>query len=130
MNPKAVGERAEAMILAAVVARGYSASIPFGNNQRYDLIIDDGRDLFRVQCKSGWLYRGSVHFTTASHNGFTGERRQYDGQVEFFLVYEPVSGKIYKVPAAGAPRSQMSLRLAKQKPRGRRSARWAKDFEF
>lgn len=52
-NSKSVGERSEAAILNWLIQLGYAVSIPFGNNQRYDLIADDGKGLIRVQCKTG-----------------------------------------------------------------------------
>jgi hypothetical protein len=39
-------------------------SIPFGTNQRYDLIVDLGDRLVRVQCKTGRLRDGTIKFAT------------------------------------------------------------------
>jgi len=50
--------------------------VPFGENTRYDLVVDDGLRLGRVQCKSGQLVSGVVRFKTAStyahHRSATG----------------------------------------------------------
>ncbi len=45
-HPVDVGHRAEAAILAELVKRGYRVLLPFGVNQRYDLVLDcDGQSL-------------------------------------------------------------------------------------
>lgn len=131
VNPKARGERSEAHILAAVVERGYAPSIPFGNNQRYDIILDDGKNLLRIQCKTGWVENGSLIFQTSSKNGFTGKRTAYTGQIDFFLVYSPETKKVYKVPVEAAPKNCMYLRLETLKSNApKKSVHWAKEFEF
>ena len=39
-HPVDVGQRSEAAILAALVHCGFHVLLPFGVNQRYDLVID------------------------------------------------------------------------------------------
>ncbi|HEY7150455.1 MAG TPA: group I intron-associated PD-(D/E)XK endonuclease [Solirubrobacterales bacterium] len=50
-HPVDVGQRTEAAILSDLVRRGYSVLLPFGVNQRYDLLLDLGEKFVRVQCK-------------------------------------------------------------------------------
>jgi hypothetical protein len=53
-HPVDVGARTEAIILAELTNRGYRVLLPFGYNQRYDLVLEiDGS--FGVQCKTGRL---------------------------------------------------------------------------
>ena len=130
-NTKARGERSEAHVLAAVLDRGWAASIPFGNNQRYDLILDDGESLFLTQIKTAWLAGGCLVFATASKNGFTGVRQTYEGDIDMFLVYSPELKKVYRVPVDAAPKSAMHLRVAPlANCEDKKGVRWAKDFEF
>ncbi|HET8758177.1 MAG TPA: group I intron-associated PD-(D/E)XK endonuclease [Solirubrobacteraceae bacterium] len=53
------GAIAEAAITAAAVELGFVVLRPFPEGRRYDLVIDTGPELLRVQCKSGRL-KGSV----------------------------------------------------------------------
>lgn len=39
-NKKQVGDKGEAKILSDLISRGYSVSIPFGDNDKYDLVLD------------------------------------------------------------------------------------------
>ena len=129
VNSKAKGEVSEAFILAALTERGYPVSLPFGNNQRYDLIVDNGTVLLRAQCKTGRIRNGAVLFSTCSTNGFTCEKTSYEGQIDLFLVYVPDSGLIYWVPIEGCPATQMSLRIGDAERGSNASGiRWAHDY--
>ncbi len=52
MNTKQIGEITEACILAILLKAGYVVLTPFGDNQRYDLVIERDGVFQRVQCKS------------------------------------------------------------------------------
>jgi hypothetical protein len=52
--------------MLALQEAGLDIYLPFGENTRADLIIDDGGRLSRVQCKSGRLRDGAVRFSTCS----------------------------------------------------------------
>ncbi len=128
-NPKATGERFEASILACLIHSGYAVSMPFGNNQRYDMMVDDGKQLLRAQCKTGRYENGSVCFPTAGRNGFTGERRNYRGQADIFLVYCPTLGKVYQVPADETTSNLATLRV--EPPQNlTNTIKWAKAASF
>jgi len=103
--------------------------MPFGDNQRYDMILDEDGKLYRCQCKTGRLLRGSVVFAVCSNNWWSGENHTYHGQIDFFLVYCPQNGKFYRVPIGICGKKEMSLRVeslgTKRQVRHR-----AADFEF
>ena len=48
MNTKQIGDISEVTVLAELIKRGYTASVPFGDNDPYDLIVDIGSELYRV----------------------------------------------------------------------------------
>jgi PD-(D/E)XK endonuclease len=50
-HPKAIGDRSAMVAMLALNDAGYAVSIPFGENVRYDLIIDDGTRLARVHAR-------------------------------------------------------------------------------
>jgi hypothetical protein len=53
MNPKAVGEKTEAIILAELIRNDLVVLLPFGDNQRYDFVVDNHGEFIRIQCKTG-----------------------------------------------------------------------------
>jgi len=130
MTTKTKGELTEGIILAALLRCGYSVALPFGDNQRYDLIVDDGKRLLRAQCKTGQLRKGRINFKTVSMNGRSGVRRSYHGQADIFLVYCPDNEKVYRIPVRLSGRSMLTLRIA---PLGRGASpsaiNWARRFD-
>jgi hypothetical protein len=65
-HPKVIGDRSTLAIMCALRARGFDLLVPFGENTRYDLVIDDGEPLARVQCKTGRLRNGAIEFPLCS----------------------------------------------------------------
>lgn len=129
-NTKSVGEVSEAVILAELVKRGYPVSIPFGNNQRYDLIVEEDGNLLKVQVKTAWDgQNGCLVFNTSSVNGFTKTRTTYELDADIFLVYYPLNEKIYRIPANKALKSSMQLRL-NDPICSMKTINWAEEFEF
>src|SRR5262245_9221904 len=111
MNTRGIGNLTEAKILAALVEAGYLVSYPFGSGHRYDLIIDDGKVLSRVQCKTGRVRDGSLIFNGYSMPGNGVRRQGYKGVADFFAVLNPEDEKVYLVPVAEVGESDVSLRL-------------------
>ena len=138
-DTKSVGELSQAIILARLAEVGYVVSIPFGENQRYDLVIEDGDARFyRVQCKTGWLSQGCIDFNTSSnyyHHPRMKEkvdyrRRDYQGQIDFFAVYAPEIKKVYLVPVDHVSSTEGRLRLEPPKNNQVKNIRWAQDYEL
>ena len=133
-DTKAVGDRSEAEVLAALVRRGYLMSIPFGENHRYDLIADDGEKLLRIQVKTGRLKNRVVAFracSTHSHRrrGPTASRG-YLGEIDYLAIYCPENQKVYLVPESELVRTGGHLRLDPTLNRQVRNIRWASEFEL
>jgi hypothetical protein len=131
LTPKAVGEITQAKVLAALVAAGKTVLVPFGDNARYDLVVEeeDGR-FWRIQCKTGRLFAGTIKFpTSSSHNHYFKARRDYRGQADYFGVFCPDNQKVYIVPVEGVGRSSASLRLFPTGNKQKAGIRWAPLYE-
>lgn len=130
MNSKAIGERTEGIVLAQLLRCGYSVLLPFGNNQRYDMVVDKGDGKFvRGQCKTARATsNGCVVFNTASINGFTGKRTSYIGQIDVFWVYAPLTDCVYEVPIGSVGGNAGRLRISSPNGGATSKIRWAKDF--
>jgi len=107
--PSQIGERAEAAVLAALVAAGKDVLVPFGQ-RRYDLAYEDEGRVVKVQCKAGLLQNGFLTFRT--HSVGRRELRDYRGEVDFFAVYCHERGEVYLVPIEDVPPSRATLRLS------------------
>ncbi len=97
INSKSIGDRAEAKIFSACVERGWTVSLPFGDNARYDMVVDaPNRGLMRVQVKSASCNtrndRGITASLTSNSLGAKdhGKHHPYSvDEVDVFALYFP-----------------------------------------
>ena len=75
------GDVATARAIATFTAMGYDVSIPLTESAAYDLVVDDGNQLARVQCK------------------FAADRRR---QVDLRRIHSNSSGYVVKRATAGS----------------------------
>jgi PD-(D/E)XK endonuclease len=131
-HPVDVGLRTEGAILSELVRRGYNVLVPFGVNQRYDLVLDCGGRLLKAQCKTGRLRNGAVQFSSQSVQSNTRGSRilSYAGQVDLFIVYCPDNQRVYAIPANDVPNRGMYLRVSPPRNRQTKRVRWAKEYEL
>jgi hypothetical protein len=112
-----VGDRTEAIIIAALVRRGYRVLRPLSANQRYDLVLDLEGEFLRVQCKTGRLRNGAVVFAV--------------DEADVFLVHCPATDRIYAVPVGASGVLKMgSLRVGAPANNQTKRIRWAADHEL
>ena len=107
-HPKDIGDRTQLAVMLALRDAGYAVLVPFGENTRYDLVIDDGSRLERVQSKTGRLRKGAVEFKTCSsyahHSNPAATTRDYLGEVEYFAIHYPqTTSGVYLVPIDDIP---------------------------
>ena len=131
MSHKATGEKTQAIILAHLVKHDKKVLLPFGDNQRYDLVIDENGKFIRAQCKTAWRQSDSViAFNACSVIWHRRKRRNYLNEVDVFLVYSPDTDKIYQVPIDEVSVTAIYLRLSPTKNGQNKRVRWAKDYEI
>jgi hypothetical protein len=135
-DPCKVGTLTEAIVLAALLERGFEVMIPFGNRAKYDFVIDDGQRLQRVQVKTaqGGTNHSALRFNTYSLSAaHRGRRRKcsYRGLIDLFAVYFPGNQAVYLVPAEKTPDcGECYLRLGPAKNGQLKRIRWAADFQI
>ncbi len=135
-NTSKKGEITESIVLAKLVQLGYECLIPWGHDHRYDIAIDDGGKLVRIQCKTARYLEesGCLEFnaaiTYARVGGKPHTRKGYKGEADYFGVYSPDIEKVYLVPVDDVPGSVVKLRLHEAKNNQQKGIRWAEDFEI
>jgi hypothetical protein len=134
-HPKAVGDASAAMVLARLVQAGKEILVPFGENQRYDLVIDEGDRFIRVQCKTGRIRKGAIYFPTCSTNyhhpsnhGIRVYQHDYRGDADLFGVYCRATDSVYLVPVKDVGRRAASLRIEPTRNSQFKKIRWAKNY--
>ena len=127
-DTSSIGNKTEAIVLAALVHAGYLTLLPFGGGHPYDIALDVGDKLLRVQRKTGRLMKeGVVFFPTASWCRSLSYR-SYRADVDLFGVYCPGTQQVYLVPIEDVPERAASLRVVPPKNGQTRGIRWAKDY--
>jgi len=135
MDTKQIGEASESQILAELKSLGLTVLTPFGDNAKYDLVVDGGGSFHRVQVKTGKLQdRGVITFKTqtAGHNNTEGtyHKGYSKDDVDVFAVYCPQIDESYIVDIEDAPSAEMSLRLEPPSNGQTKGINMAKDFEL
>ncbi len=90
------GEWAELCFMARVAGLGMSVSKPHGDSRRYDVLVEAGRRISRVQVKSTiYCRRGNEYSLNVMGPG----RKKYEeGTVDFFAVFLIPREEWYIIP--------------------------------
>jgi hypothetical protein len=127
------GAIAESAVLQAAVRLGLEVAIPFAP-RRYDLILDLGPRLLRVQCK--WASRdGDVvvvrcYTSRRAREGFV--HRGYEvGEIDAVAAYCAELDRCYLIPVSAIHgRRNVQLRLGPTANNQERGIRWANRYEL
>jgi hypothetical protein len=124
---------AEAAVMFECAKLGVPVLRPL-DDQRYDLALDLGTQIVRVQCK--WAARdGDVVAvrTRTCRRGRDGliHRSYKPGEIDAIAAYCPDTGCCYYLPAEySVNRGAVALRLEATRNNQALGVNWARDFEF
>ena len=128
------GAAAEAEVAAAAIRLHLLVLRPLAEGGRYDLIVDLGGKLLRVQCK--WAsQRGGVlvaRCATCRHTPRGYLRTTYAAaEVDAIGLYAPSTDRCYLIPIDDVEgRAAVLLRVAPTRNNQAVGIRWARDYEF
>jgi hypothetical protein len=124
------GDMTEAVVLAELKRREIPVSVPFGDNERYDLVAESNETLHRLQIKTGRLSEGCIRFHgKSSHTNSNGNvYKPYEGDTDFFTVYCQDVEQLYLIGEQEFD-TAMCLRVAEPDV-DQPSINWAEDYEF
>jgi len=134
MTTNQKGTIAEAEIRAAAIRLGYVVLQPANERGRYDLALDDGNRILRVQCKwapkSGDVILVRTETCRLTPDGYVKTVYTPD-EIDAVAAYCPDLDACYLVPVAELDgRRMLSLRLAPAKNGQRAAVRMASEYEF
>jgi len=70
------GLTTELICMQKFIELGYIVSVPYGNNSRYDLLVDNGTTIWKIQCKTAKLNEnGSYTIQTCNKVATATQRR-------------------------------------------------------
>lgn len=131
MNTKDFGDLADLSAAKALRSQGHAVSFPFGDNERYDLIIDDDGELSRAQVRKAAKRDGYIVFKCYSNHRSSGniKRENFsDTEIDCFLVWYQEENKIYRIPIEETPKTEMRLRLDDAENNQKKKLNWASDY--
>ncbi len=131
LTTNAIGERAQGFIAAEVMKYGYTVLIPFGDDHRYNMVLEKNGQFLRLLCREGRYKNGAIIFSTCSVQWLTRMKRQYSREeIDYFAVYCEYTRKIYLVPPEDVAPTVGTLRVEPPANNQSKGVRWAEDYEM
>jgi PD-(D/E)XK endonuclease len=131
---KRKGDLAELKVACDLLEKGHRVAFPFGEDCDYDLVLDRGGKLERVQVKHAHsqgrvitVYCASASLT----NGKVKRRKRYTAaSIDWLAVYDRGTDRCFYIPAAelGDGRARLNLRLSETRNGQRCGIRYAEDY--
>lgn len=117
MDVKTRGEVTEAIVLSELVKRNVAVSTPFGENHRYDFVVDIADNFYRLQCKTARHQGDTIQFQVNSTSPSNTEQKKadYKGDVDYFITHSRETTRTYLVPIGSVGTSVKTLRLERPK---------------
>jgi len=126
------GNSSEAVVLTAYIQAGFLVSLPFGGGAAYDLIVDTGARLLRVQVKTGKLESGCIVYNARRHRGskYNTFKRYRADEVDLFAVWCPSNEQLYIVPTEQSLTIEGRLRITETQNFQEKKIKWARDYAW
>ena len=131
---KQKGDLAELAVAHDLVRRGFRVAFPYGEDCNYDLIVDRGDSLERIQVKYHRSDGAVIVVRCRTHSLTNGKVRvvkHYTSAIiDWLAVYDRTTSRCYYVPASelGDGRSIMHLRLTPARSGRRKGIHVATDY--
>lgn len=114
INSKKRGDIGVGYAIAWASSKGFTVSIPLSDSQDYDLVIDDGSKLIRVQvktvsCKRNGYYVVNLRVMGGNRSG-SGKNKTINPEKVDLIFILTMDGDMYAIPTHDEmPRSNMLL---------------------
>lgn len=131
-DTKRVGNLTELQCITGLYELGCEVSIPFGNSQKYDLIIDYNNHLYKVQIKHANEQDNGNYFTVKTrwqgHNHTGYNYTSYTAEdIDFFATW--YKGIVYLIPIAECGGAEKTIRFTSPKNGQTKGINFAHDYE-
>lgn len=124
------GNLVELQCIMKFMSMGFECSVPYGNQAKYDILVDTGKEILRIQCKkSHWVDdRNSISFSCCSNttNAQKTTRHYYtSNDIDYFATCW--EDNVYLIPVEECS-TQKSLRLAPKTNKTPPNVNMAEDY--
>lgn len=128
MNTKVKGNKAEGIILSQFLRYDIPVLLPFGDNEKYDLVIDINDEFKSVQVKHG-RYRNGCVISDIRHR--IGKNRidyeTYNGKVDYIAIWCSEIDECYIIDLKEFQNTEVRLRVEDAK-KNHPSINWADEY--
>ena len=132
MNSKRIGNIGEAKALCKFVELGIPVYLPFGDNEKSDLIADFNGKLNRLQIKTSLKAEDGVmkfDLTSSTAHRKNGVKHKYSKEeIDYFVCYNIARDKIFLVPIEDAPSTALTIRYEAPKNGQSQNIKFEKDY--
>ena len=126
---KQKGDIAEAKVLSYLISKGYKALLPWGEDNRYDLVCEAKGVFKKIQVKYVTPKNGALDVPLRSANNWNAFRYSNE-DVDLIAAYNPENDKVYFISLNDFKNvATIKLRLARPKNSQQKLVKWAADFE-
>lgn len=126
---KQKGDVAEAFVTYLLKQNGFSVLVPWGEDNRYDLVTEKNGVFKRIQVKYATPKNGAVEVRARSCNNYNIIRYS-PKDIDIIAVYSSGSNKVYFIPLSGiGDRSTCNLRLEPTKNKQKKFIVLASKYE-
>ena len=81
------GEQGELAFLSKATSLGFALSLPYGHMQRYDFIVDNGTNVWRVQVKTTEHMLNGLYLVGVHHRANHRVHAYTASEIDFVAVY-------------------------------------------
>ena len=133
MTSKQVGNITEVQVLLDLMKLGYTVLQPYGDCNRYDLVVEINSKFYRVQCKAASACandQGAFKIncrSTHKSGGKTIHHKYSKDEIDYFATN--YNGQSYLIPVEICG-TDKKLRLIKPKNNADKNITYAKDYEL
>ncbi len=127
LQKKTKGDIAELAVAKKLIENGWKVLFPYGENHRYDLVIEQDNKFVRVQVKYATPKDGVLEVSCRSSNNWS-VLHYSPKDIDIIAAYNPHDGEIYFIPVSEINRSVFKLRIAPAKNNQKLRIHLAKDF--
>lgn len=132
MNSKRIGNIGEVKVLAKFVEMGIPIYIPFGDDEKADLIAEFDGKLNKIQVKTSIKSKNGCSIfdlTSSTAHRTNGERRKYlNSEIDYFALYSLDRDKIYLMKVPDNPMSAITIRFEDTKSGMKSRVNYESDF--
>ena len=120
-NSRKQGDVGLGAAIAWFTKKGYTTCVPLTDSQKYDLVVDMGKGLKRVQVKTTFFKKRSGHYVvttkTCGGNRSGNKTHYFDNVNSDYLFAFTEEGSMYLIPSRVVPKSEMTLNATRDKYR-------------